>query len=96
VANPELAMYILNSTNNFIMNEKKPKGLIVDFALEDHRKLLKRKQKMEGIKKKQREAKAEKDAEEKGLKKKTRKERKMEKDVQTIDQIGKNLKFYCY
>ena len=91
VANPELAMYILNSTNNFIMNEKKPKGLIVDFALEDHRKLLKRKQKMEGIKKKQREAKAEKDAEEEGLKKKTRKERKMEKNVQTIDQIGKNL-----
>lgn len=86
VAEPDLALYIINHMNNFVMNPKNPKGLIIDFSLEDHRKLLKRKQKMESLKKKQQEAKAEEEKENGAEKKRTRKEKK--KDEQTIDQIG--------
>jgi nucleolar protein 4 len=57
VGDHRLAMYFINNMNNFIMNNKNKKGLILDFSLEDHRKLLKRKQKIESLKKKLKEAK---------------------------------------
>jgi nucleolar protein 4 len=55
-ADPNLAIYLVNNMNNFIMNKKLERGLIVDFALEDHRKLLKRKQRMESNQKKLKDA----------------------------------------
>ena len=57
VGDHRLAMYFINNMNNFVMNPKNQKGLILDFSLEDHRKLLKRKQKLESLKKKLKEAK---------------------------------------
>lgn len=92
VEDPDLAIYMINHMNNFVLNEKKPKGIILDFALEDHRKLLKRKQKLESFQKKQREAKAEKDKEENKKKKREKKEKGKEKEKKednkpTIDDI---------
>lgn len=59
VGDHRLALYLINNVNNIVMNKKKQKGIILDFSLEDHRKLLKRKQKLESLKKKLKEAKEE-------------------------------------
>ena len=74
------------------MNKRTGKGLIVDFAIEDHRKLLKRKQKLESLKRKQKEA--QKDKEKKTLKdKRNKKDKEPEAEAEpevkvTIDQIS--------
>jgi len=90
VSDHRLAMYLVENLNNFIMNKKRGKGLVVDFALEDHRKLLKRKQKQENLKRKLKENKKEQEK----LKKRDAKGKDIEEDAEeeknkeTIDQIN--------
>jgi nucleolar protein 4 len=86
VTNPELAMYYINNMNNFVMNKKKPRGMIIDFSIEDHRKLLKRSQKLESVQKKLKVAKDEEEADKPVVEKKREKK---ESNKITIDDIGK-------
>ena len=58
--NEDLALYLVRNLNNFITNLKREKGLIVDYSIEDHRKLLKRKQKLDSFNVKLKQAKLEK------------------------------------
>lgn len=89
VSDPDLALYLVNNMNNFVMNKKTMKGLVVDFALEDHRKLLKRKQKIEKAQKKIKEAKegTEEDKQKQKKLKQKLKQQEQDKDKLTIDQI---------
>jgi nucleolar protein 4 len=86
VTNPDLAMYYINNMNNFVMNKKKPRGMIIDFSIEDHRKLLKRNQKLESVQKKLKVAKEEEAADQPVVEKKREKK---ESNKLTIDDIGK-------
>jgi len=88
VSNEDLALYLVRNLNNFITNLKREKGLIVDFATEDHRKLLKRKQKLESFQIKLKQARKE-----KRKKKREEKAHAKENDASeeykiTIDQIN--------
>jgi hypothetical protein len=44
---PEAAAYIVKHGNNLVINAKSGRGLIIDHSIEDHRTLLKRKQRYE-------------------------------------------------
>jgi nucleolar protein 4 len=90
VTNPFLAMYYINNMNNFIMNKKRPRGLIIDFALEDHRKLLKRNQKLESVQKKLKVAKLEEEGDK--PKDEEKKREKKERNKITIDTVGMYIK----
>lgn len=82
VCDEDLAIYLIRNLNNFITNLKREKGLIVDFATEDHRKLLKRKQKSESLQMKLKVAKKErrkKEREQKGKKEEWEENLKKEK-----------------
>lgn len=87
VGDHNLAMYLVCNMNNFVMNKKRQKGLIVDFALEDHRKLLKRKQKLESMQKKLKEAREEDENLKGGKKDKKEKQKKREKKAEDKDEI---------
>lgn len=89
VTNPSLAMYYINNMNNFIMNKKRPRGLIIDFALEDHRKLLKRNQKLESVQKKLKVARLEEEGDK--PKDEEKKREKKERNKITIDTVGKKI-----
>jgi len=53
VSDHRLGLYLIRNMNNFVVNPRTKRGIIMDFTLEDHRKLLKRKQKLESQHKKQ-------------------------------------------
>jgi len=79
----EAAYFITKAANNLTLTAKKDRGLIIDFAIEDHRTLLKRKQRYEKRIQKQAEEKAEDNKRKQEQRQKKRKEALAQQEGET-------------